>query len=534
MFAARCFGCDLALSVLKEAAIHAASVPAARLHTLLNGNEPPEESELPLVQSLVSQNDARSAILDEEITKLRETLRQLEQDRASLLSYRVILSPLRRMPPEVLSQIFLWTLPSLSEEWRRNRLDAPDSPWNLTRVSGLWRAVSLSTPSLWSGFAIHYAPTHDPLPYPLAMVNAQIQRSGSQKLNIHFYGCERVASRPQIQIFQLLSEHSERWEELAIGITAEMAPLLNAMYDRLPSLRRLWIDCTGSAHSQTDVLSVDFSQTASSLVDVGIYNENRFVSVALPAHRLTRYQLDGPWATHDSILRMAHNLIEARVMIHFDQQPWPHSPDTIELMHLRRLYVSDWEFLDHIESPSLQKLALWIEEDDYAHGPECLETFFNRAKRQLCSLVLKGTPDAETICTILQKNPSITSLFVTIDNPNARTQVNALMSSLAVVPGRTVVAPHLRSISFGYEGGADIDLTLFLEMLGSRWKAPTCALTIAALAMESPEEPHSESVAAALQGLRELRRARLDLLLLEGTEAMRETSDWICATSWIL
>ncbi|KAJ7663896.1 hypothetical protein DFH06DRAFT_335799, partial [Mycena polygramma] len=535
MFASQCFGCGLALPV-KEAAINATSVPAARLHTLLNGNEPPEESELPLVQSLVSQTDARSAILDQEIARLQETLKHLEEDRASLLNYRVILSPLRRMPPEVLSQIFSWTLPSLNEEWRRNRLDVTDSPWTLGRVSGLWRAVSLSTPSLWSRFAIDYAPAHDALSaYPLAMVDAQIRRSRSQKLKIHFYGCETVESRPQTQIFQLLTEHSERWEELSIGITAEIVPLLAAIHDRLPSLRRVWIDWS-SPDSQKGVQPVDFLQTASSLVDVGIYNEHRFVSIPIPAHHLTRYQLDGPWATHDSLLRMAPNLIEARIMIHFDQQPWPNSPDTIELMHLLRLYVSDWEFLDHVKTPALQKLALWIEEDDYAHVPGCLETFFNRATRQLCSLVLKGTPDAETTCTILEKNPSITNLFVTIDNPNARAQVDALISNLTVAPGRTVMAPHLRSLSFGYEGGADIDYAVCLEMLGSRWKAATCALTTATLAIDSEtsENSHSASAAAALKGLHELRREGLDLLLLEGTEAIRETSDWICATSWIL
>ncbi|KAJ7663886.1 hypothetical protein DFH06DRAFT_986571 [Mycena polygramma] len=58
----------------------------------------------------------RLAIIDEEIAKLRETLKQLEEDRASLLSYKVILSPLRRMPPEVLGQIFSWTLPSVDDE----------------------------------------------------------------------------------------------------------------------------------------------------------------------------------------------------------------------------------------------------------------------------------------------------------------------------------------------------------------------------------------------------------------------------------
>ncbi|KAJ6457428.1 hypothetical protein C8R47DRAFT_943932, partial [Mycena vitilis] len=115
----------------------------------MNRNEPPDESELPLVKSAVSRTDARLAIIDEEIAKLQKTLKELEENRASLLSYKVILSPLRRIPPEVLGQIFSWTLPSVDDEWCCNKWDATDSPWNLTHVSSFWRAVSLSTPSLW-------------------------------------------------------------------------------------------------------------------------------------------------------------------------------------------------------------------------------------------------------------------------------------------------------------------------------------------------------------------------------------------------
>ncbi|KAJ7663885.1 hypothetical protein DFH06DRAFT_1324396 [Mycena polygramma] len=169
------------------------------------------------------------------------------------------------------------------------------------------------------------------------MVDAQIRRSGSQKLSIHFYGCETVESGPQTEVFHLLAEHSERWEELGIGISAGMVSLLTNFDHRVPSLRRLWINWAGP-DSQMNVQSINSFQSASSLVDVGIYHDYRFVSIPFPAHRLTRYQLDGPWATHDDLLRMAPNLIEARIMVHFDQ-PWPPSPATIELKHLRRLCI---------------------------------------------------------------------------------------------------------------------------------------------------------------------------------------------------
>jgi hypothetical protein len=66
---------------------------------------------------IISDADARLACLDDEISTLEEKLQQLEEERASLSHYwtrnKVILSPLRRMPSEVLGEIFLLTLRSV-------------------------------------------------------------------------------------------------------------------------------------------------------------------------------------------------------------------------------------------------------------------------------------------------------------------------------------------------------------------------------------------------------------------------------------
>ncbi|KAJ7769195.1 hypothetical protein DFH07DRAFT_292334 [Mycena maculata] len=141
--------------------------------------------------------------------------------------------------PSVLSETFLWTLPSVQVALERNTRDRPDNgPWVLTRISSQWRALSLLTPSLWRLIAIDY----EKLQYPSSlqnMINSQIQRA--QRLCIHFYGSQHADSRPQIELFALLSQHSSRWEHCNLQLTTKLVPLLSSLRDRLLSLVKLWI-----------------------------------------------------------------------------------------------------------------------------------------------------------------------------------------------------------------------------------------------------------------------------------------------------
>ncbi|KAJ7902475.1 hypothetical protein B0H13DRAFT_2195423 [Mycena leptocephala] len=152
MYASRCSECGAPSSGSAET-FDVTVTPGTRHHTLLNSNEPPQESELTFICSAISKADARLACLEDEISNLRKTLQQLEADHTSesLSSYRtkhkVILFPLRRMPPEVLSEIFLWTLPSIQAFIGHSscgRFDMRVSSWILTRICTRWRAISIS------------------------------------------------------------------------------------------------------------------------------------------------------------------------------------------------------------------------------------------------------------------------------------------------------------------------------------------------------------------------------------------------------
>ncbi|KAJ7763115.1 hypothetical protein DFH07DRAFT_1018542 [Mycena maculata] len=183
-------------------AVRLRSHPGTRHHMLLNSNETQLGSNLHLLNSVLSKTGRRLAYLDDEIARLRDRLVQLEEERASVSSFDDwnlgIISPLRWMPPEVLWKIFSWTLPSIQVALRAT-CDLSHSPWVLTQISGHWRAISLSAPSLWSLLVLNYpyydeigSPHSSASPFPLLMVKAQIQRAG--KLHIRFYASEGMDS----------------------------------------------------------------------------------------------------------------------------------------------------------------------------------------------------------------------------------------------------------------------------------------------------------------------------------------------------
>ncbi|KAJ7693194.1 hypothetical protein B0H17DRAFT_1010270 [Mycena rosella] len=185
------------------------AIPRTRYHSLLTTNEPPEGPDVAFIQAVISKTNGHLTRLDAEISRVREHLKQLQEERGALSRYRsennALLSPLRRTPPEVLAEIFYCTLPSISEakEWRR--FDIERSPWVLTHVSSRWQVVTIPSPSLWSQIAIVASRISA---NPLSLIKTQIQRA--RTLKIEFSGSTRQHTPLATKVFELLSECSGR------------------------------------------------------------------------------------------------------------------------------------------------------------------------------------------------------------------------------------------------------------------------------------------------------------------------------------
>ncbi|KAK7031587.1 ABC protein [Favolaschia claudopus] len=444
---------------------------------------------------------------------------KFEEERASLIDHRqrnqAILSPLRRMPPELLGDIFSWTFRPLAESWGRHESMA-DTPWVLSHVCRCWRDICLSTPSLWARILINYTPFSPRVP-TLPLVKTRLQRA--QKLKIHFYASEKSDHLPQIQMLRLLLKHSSRWEELSLRLSPSIVPLLITNSISFTSLKRLWLEWD-SPVIWGPTPSLDCFLAAPCLVECSIINDG-FVPMMLPLHQFTRCELTRPWDERADFLQMGVNLVELHICL--EDELWPAHGEIIHLPLLRRLSVGRLETLAHFKTPSLDGLAISVctlvtSDLDY------FKPFLDRSECRLHSFAVNGWLSTDIGVKLLQMLPSISELAIIAvgyNEPDPEQTTHPLITVLTVSP-RSLV-PQLRSISFGWTRGGGMNYRTYYQMLASRWRGGTAALKTATLVTgEHDPDP------ATLADLDELCREGLDL----GVSVCGRDAQYACMHRW--
>ncbi|KAJ7155867.1 hypothetical protein C8R46DRAFT_434832 [Mycena filopes] len=503
---------------------------------LLNSNDPPLDADVAVIRSALSETDAHLVLLGGEIARLRERLQLLRKEELTLSIHRTrtsaILSPLRRFPPEILAEIFMWSNAMAPRQGRTKRAGAwrLDSPWLLTHVCRYWKQVCIGAPSLWSLVPIIFDPDPNIWVRPSPMLELQIARAA--KLHITFVGSAFVDSAPQTALFRCLAKYAALWEELDLILTPALAPLLAELRDRLPTLRRACVRWY-NVGSMTATETIDFLETAPSLVDVTIRSEFFHFPSLFPAHNLTRYELNGPWHTHRRVLQLARNLVEAHIETALVDDPRVDVADpgeVIELLNLRRLRVSAPQALKYMQAPALEELALTLNPLVLPLILEIVRSLLSRSSCRLRVLALFGCPDAETSLALLQEIPSLVEFRIVIDGLVAIHGANTLLAKLTVSDGSPPPAPHLSCISLGVSPRGvvpGVDYQAYLQMLQSRWRSKHCALTSSRLLICAG---HGCSV-LTLEGLKRLRLEGLDFCSLFNQAASSEVCRWMYSSS---
>ncbi|KAJ6556365.1 hypothetical protein B0H19DRAFT_910511, partial [Mycena capillaripes] len=110
----------------------------------LTSNDIPLDSEIPSICAFISDGQKQLDAFDIQIADLQTALAQLVRRRGEtarrVRQYSAILSPVRRMPAELVCEIFVWTLPEDN---------AAKPPWHLGHICQSWRRWLLSYPTFW-------------------------------------------------------------------------------------------------------------------------------------------------------------------------------------------------------------------------------------------------------------------------------------------------------------------------------------------------------------------------------------------------
>ncbi|KAJ7940219.1 hypothetical protein B0H13DRAFT_1574363, partial [Mycena leptocephala] len=69
---------------------------------------------------------------------------------AEMKQFKAIISPIRRLPPEIIGEIFRYFAPALSSHHHSWGMKMrAEIPWHLGQVCRYWRNVAFSMRSLW-------------------------------------------------------------------------------------------------------------------------------------------------------------------------------------------------------------------------------------------------------------------------------------------------------------------------------------------------------------------------------------------------
>ncbi|KAJ6563980.1 hypothetical protein B0H19DRAFT_1258501 [Mycena capillaripes] len=444
------------------------SPPPDLLH-LLRSNEPPQEAQIPGIRDIISDDVNRISLMDAEILSLQSQIRNLnatltqslqKRNDATLhaLQHRCILSPIRRVPPELISEIF--DLVCGGETGKR-------LPWYLGHVSRSWRHTALSLGHLWSSVTVELRSLKaDVL---LASMAEQLRRTARVPLDVYFPNVRTVMDAP---LLELILRCSSRWRSLSLNRRSRL-PHHTAVLDwlrpvegHLEQLVRLevphyWItipDIFSTAPRLREVILTDrhLSESTSSIL--------------IPWQQISHYRGTYGSERQLEILEQSPNLLECALS--FRGVLSVVSNITPTLPYLRRLTLDPHTAVRNITAPVLEDLFLsysTLRELSWA------QPLLLRCSSTLQRLALRQSTICAELIPILRGLPLLAHLVLEYRSgaDNAQTDFfNALSTTAAT--SDPLVCPNVTSIVYGYHFKGLSSKDAFFAMATSRFR-PTSA-----------------------------------------------------------
>ncbi|KAJ6507937.1 hypothetical protein C8R47DRAFT_62724 [Mycena vitilis] len=433
---------------------------------------------------------------------LRGLLMERDQAHEALEAHRALLSPIRRIPPEVLSAIFVHCLP---RDTAFIEASVTRCPLLLTQISSNWRCVALATPSLWTSLAVNLSTTSC-IPN-MALIKAWLERSGSRPLSFHiaesiqkdFYDGEIITSAA---VLELYAPHYNRWQNIRLEYVDWR---IETGFSKLP--RGMPPQSLESLHLARDFWQPNEYEQLSLMISAPRLRNCTWISntdlgtFQAPFPQLATLFLERPVIAEDFryILEEGVNIKSCQffVLASAGSSLSPPAAPSVLRHNLCSLDLTADLFgrlFDQLELPRLTHLSLRrfdiVPHPAPAWPHEEFMSLLTRSKCSLESISLSETyiSPKQMIDCLRLTSASLEKLILTNDRRMHHTIVDdEVIRLLTWKPEQLSVCPRLSMIKF-WDCHSSSD-GLLADMVESRWKAhdggPTKLLSIAFLMLDS-------------------------------------------------
>lgn len=423
------------------------------LSQLISTNDPPSSNELMYIREQIDAIEREVGSVDRELQLLERKVASLRSHRSELQNrldeYRTVLSPCRRIPVEILGEIFAYLAPG--ECGNRAGTVA-----NLCRVCKTWRYAALLLSSIWHEVAVVL---HPDVPFSHESIALWLSRSGTlpKALYLHGLAGRMVPGRPpryRDQTRQCRDGGDCAFGAPGITTLLKTGPILDTLsintdrphcfetfaksikasseeeWSSLKSLRVLCISAVNWAGCWENLSPATFLFIPSTTVSLELHlpstralGDNRVDAYSLEINvppavlgRLTSLQLRCDW-TIDFVFKLLQHCTEVRtVNIDFDngEDNWIDrdfmllvhesgiSLPKAEVVTLHRVTVPVLDDLRHLQLPSLLKLSISFGDEEWV-STEGVDLIGGDSAWNLITLMVGDDP---------QRQPTVLSLAI--------------------------------------------------------------------------------------------------------------------------
>ncbi|KAJ7593928.1 hypothetical protein C8J56DRAFT_424281 [Mycena floridula] len=424
---------------------------SASVSTLISSNRAPSDSEENVIRQAISCSKQEIQALDVQIAEVRDRLEELLEARQHLVSnlaiHQTILSPIRRIPPEILSDIFEFYV-----------LDAPlaadQGAWLLAKVCADWKSITDTSPRVWAHIKIGMSTRRKS-----CVLQQHLVRSRKCPLNITFMS-ER---QEENVLLDVLKEHSDRWQHVVLHISISAYRGLSSIRGLLPSLRSLCLSVQ-SFNASTEI--IDAFEIAPLLTRTEMWNMPE-LSILLPLAQIMSYK-DSNVSRIVDTLQQAPELTELSFNI---LGPKTVIPVSVSLTHenLQKLAITGpavaaLQLLQDCSFPSLLHLELDNLNSRFHPPITSYFRFLSSCKKlERFQLGMLEKHDAKTVVALLECAPSLCELGI---KSWVSEEMQQLLSALTMP---TPLLPNLRRLRFA--GNMSLTTMTFDKMVRSRSNA---------------------------------------------------------------